>query len=116
GGIDVQWEPEFSALCEGISRSLQRIAEGILTGKFSTPEFDFQAAIQALDAKAKAALTSLTPTAPVAQIVSAAPAASPLEGVLRSHTILFALETLARELAVAQVATEELLAEDRTRT
>jgi uncharacterized membrane protein YgaE (UPF0421/DUF939 family) len=96
GGIDLQWEPEFSALCEGISRSLQRIAEGILTRKFSTPEFDFEAAIQALDATANAALVSVTP------------AASTLESVLRSHTIFFALETLARELAVAQVTARAL--------
>jgi hypothetical protein len=99
GGIDLRWEPEFSALCEGISTSLQRIAEGILTQKFSTPEFDFEAAIQALDGKANAARLPRTPAALAAQT---------LEGVLRSHTIYFALESLARELAAAQITAREL--------
>src|SRR6202522_3378716 len=99
GGIDPQWEPEFTALSAGISTSLQRIAEGILMRKFSTPEFDFEAAIHALDAKANAARISGPPAAPVLQT---------LEGVLRSHTIYFALETLARELAAAQITSREL--------
>ncbi len=100
GGIDLQWEPEFSELCAGISTALQRIAEGILTGRFYTPEYDFTAAIEALDAKASAARTSVTPAPPAAQT---------LEGVLRSHTIFFALETLARELAAAQITARELV-------
>src|SRR5271169_765195 len=100
GGIDLQWEPEFSELCAGISEALQRIAEGILTGQFYTPEYDFTAAIEALDAKASAARTSVTPAPPAAQT---------LEGVLRSHTIFFALETLARELAAAQITARELV-------
>jgi hypothetical protein len=100
GGIDPQWEPEFTALSAGISASLQRIAEGILTRKFSTPEFDFEAAIRALDAKANAARIPGPPAGPVLQT---------LEGVLRLHTIYFALETLARELAAAQVTARELV-------
>jgi hypothetical protein len=68
--------------------------------KFSTPEFDFEAAIHALDAKANAARISGPPAAPVLQT---------LEGVLRSHTIYFALETLARELAAAQITARELV-------
>ncbi|MGA7963546.1 MAG: hypothetical protein WCA33_17790, partial [Candidatus Acidiferrales bacterium] len=76
------------------------IAEGILTGRFYTPEYDFTAAIEALDAKASAARTSVTPAPPAAQT---------LEGVLRSHTIFFALETLARELAAAQITARELV-------
>jgi uncharacterized membrane protein YgaE (UPF0421/DUF939 family) len=99
GGIDPQWEPEFSALCAGISAALQRIAEGILTRKVSTPEYDFAAAIHALDAKTNTARISGTPAALAAQT---------LEGVLRSHTIYFALETLARELAAAQITAREL--------
>jgi hypothetical protein len=100
GGIDLQWEPEFSELCAGISAALQRIAEGILTGKFWTPEYDFAAAIQALDAKASAARISVTP-APLA--------AQTLEGVLRSHTIFFAIETLASELSAAQITAREIV-------
>jgi uncharacterized membrane protein YgaE (UPF0421/DUF939 family) len=100
GGIDPQWEPEFTALCAGISAALQRIAEGILTRKLSTPEYDFAAAIHALDVKANAARVSATP---------AALAAQSLEGVLRSHTIYFALETLARELATAEITARQLL-------
>src|SRR5271163_3206830 len=100
GGIDLRWEPEFSQLCAGISEALQRIAEGILTGQFYTPEYDFTAAIEALDAKASAARTSVTPAPPATQT---------LEGVLRSHTIFFALETLARELAAAQITARELV-------
>jgi uncharacterized membrane protein YgaE (UPF0421/DUF939 family) len=107
GGIDLQWEPEFSELCAGISAALQRIAEGILTGKFWTPEFDFAAAIQALDAKPSAPRTSVTPTPPAAQT---------LEGILRSHTIYFALEIFARELAAAQVTARELVSPDSIRT
>jgi len=106
GGIDLQWEPEFSALCAGISEALQRIAEGILTGKFWTPEYDFAAAIQALDARAEIARISVASSAPTANAISAGPA---LEGVLRSHTIYFALESLARELAAAQVTARELV-------
>src|SRR5271156_3638494 len=64
GGIDLQWEPEFSELCVGISEALQRIAEGILTRKFWTPEYDFAAAIQALDARANAARDSVGSSAP----------------------------------------------------
>jgi uncharacterized membrane protein YgaE (UPF0421/DUF939 family) len=100
GGIDPQWEPEFSALCAGISAALQRIAEAIATRKSSTPEYDFAAAINALDAKTNAARISGTPVALAAQT---------LEGVLRSHTIYFALETLARELAAAQITARELV-------
>src|SRR5271163_3374377 len=88
GGIDLRWEPEFSQLCAGISEALQRIAEGILTGKFWTPEYDFAAAIQALDARANAADIPVASSAPTVNATSAAPA---LEGVLRSHTIYFAL-------------------------
>jgi uncharacterized membrane protein YccC len=113
GGIDPQWEPEFSALCQGISAALQRIAEGISTRNFSTPEFDFAAAIHVLDAKANAARISGPPAAPTA---NSAPAAPTLEGVLRSHTIYFALETLAQELAAAQVTARELLAEGSTQS
>jgi uncharacterized membrane protein YgaE (UPF0421/DUF939 family) len=113
GGIDLQWEPEFSELCAGISAALQRIAEGILTGKFWTPEFDFETAIQALDARANAARDPGAPNAPGTGTALAAPS---LEGVLRSHTILFALETLARELAAAQVTARELLSDGRTET
>src|SRR5271154_3425160 len=105
GGIDLQWEPEFSELCVGISEALQRIAEGILTGQFYTPEYDFTAAIEALDAKASAARTSVTPAPPATQT---------LEGVLRSHTIFFALETLARELAAAQITARELVSPSST--
>ncbi len=106
GGIDLQWEPELSALCAGISEALQRIAEGILTGKFWTPEYDFAAAIQALDARANVARIPVASSAPTVDATSAAPA---LEGVLRSHTIYFALESLARELAAAQVTARELV-------
>jgi uncharacterized membrane protein YccC len=118
GGIDLQWEPEFSALCAGISEALQRIAEGILNRRFSTPEYDFAAAIQALDAKADPARDSgapKAPSAPNAPGTNTAPAAQSLEGVLRSHTIFFALETLARELADAQIIARELLTEDEIR-
>ena len=111
GGIDLQWEPEFSELCSGISEALQRIAEGILTGKFWTPEYDFAAAIQALDARANAAGTSVAPAASSAPTVDATPATPTLEGVLRSHTIYFALQTLARELAAAQVTAREIVSE-----
>jgi Fusaric acid resistance protein family len=103
GGIDPRWEPEFTALSSGISATLQRIAEGILTRKFSTPEFDFEAAIHALNTKANAALVSGPPVPPAAPVVRT------LEGVLRSHTIYFALETLARELAAAQITARELV-------
>jgi len=107
GGIGAQWEPEFGALCAGISAALQRIAGGILTRKFSTLEFDFESAIKALDAKANAVRISGPP---------AALAAPTLEGVLRSHTIYFALETLAHELAAAQVTARELLNEGSTKS
>jgi uncharacterized membrane protein YgaE (UPF0421/DUF939 family) len=107
GGIDAQWEPEFSALCQGISGALQRIAEGIATRKFSTPEFDFESAIHALDVKANAARISGPP---------ATSAEQNLEGVLRSHTLYFGLETLARELAAAQVTARELLTEGWTQS
>ncbi len=100
GGIDPQWEPEFTALSAGISAALRRIAEGILTRKFSTPESDFEAAIHTLDAKTNAARISGTP---------AALAAKTLEAVLRSHTIYFGLETLARELAAAQITARDLV-------
>ena len=100
GGIDAQWEPEFTALSAGVSATLQRIAEGILLRKFSTAEFAFEAAIDALNAKANAARISGPP---------AAPALQNLEDVLRSHTIYFALETLARELAAAQITARELV-------
>jgi hypothetical protein len=103
GGIDLRWEPEFSVLCVGISEALQRIAEGILAQKFYTPEFDFAAAIQALDAKANIEGSSVTPTPPAAQT---------LEGVLRSHTIYFGLENLARELAAAQITARQLVSPD----
>jgi uncharacterized membrane protein YgaE (UPF0421/DUF939 family) len=116
GGIDPQWEPEFSELCAGISTALQRIAEGILTGKFWTPEYDFAAAIQALDEKANVARISVAPAASSAPTANATPAASTLEGILRSHTIYFALEALARELADAQVTARELLPEDSTQS
>jgi uncharacterized membrane protein YccC len=119
GGIDQQWEPEFSALCDGISAALQRIAEGILTRKASTAEFDFEAAIRALDAKADANASNSSgssgpptePDAPGAPSANAAPAAQTLEGVLRSYAIYFALVTLARELAAAQITARELIAE-----
>ncbi|HEY4949359.1 MAG TPA: FUSC family protein [Candidatus Acidoferrales bacterium] len=107
GGIDLQWEPEFSELCAGISAALQRIAEGILTGKFWTPEYDFAAAIQALDARANAARISVGSRAPTVNATSSTPT---LEGVLRQHTIYFALQSLARELAAAQVTARELVA------
>jgi hypothetical protein len=103
GGIDLRWEPEFSELCAGISEALQRIAEGISTRRFSTPEFDFAAAMHALDAKANAARISSPPVPPVA------PTPQTLEGVLRSHTIYFGLETLARELAAAQITARDLV-------
>ncbi len=109
GGIDLQWEPEFRALCAGISEALQRIAEGILTGKFWTPEYDFAAAIQALDARANAARIPVAPAAFSAPAVNAIPPTPALEGVLRSHTIYFALEALARELAAAQVTARDLV-------
>jgi hypothetical protein len=111
GGIDLQWEPEFSELCAGISEALQRIAEGILTQKFWTPEYDFAAAIQALDARANAARNSVGSGAPT---VSATPGAATLEGVLRQHTVYFALQTLARELAAAQVTAREIVSEAST--
>jgi hypothetical protein len=111
GGIDLQWEPEFGQLCAGISEALQRIAEGILTGKFWTPEYDFAAAIQALDARANAAGLSVAPAASNASTVDATPATPTLEGVLRSHTIYFALQTLARELAAAQITAREIFSE-----
>jgi uncharacterized membrane protein YccC len=96
-GIDPQLEPEFSALCQGISRALQRIAGGILTRKSSTPEFDFERAIQALDAKGDAVRKSATL------------AETSRDETLRSHTYYFGLETLARELAAAQVTARELI-------
>jgi uncharacterized membrane protein YgaE (UPF0421/DUF939 family) len=108
GGIDLQWEPEFSELCAGISAALQRIAEGILTGKFWTPEYDFAAAILALDEKASMARMSVVPDVSSATTANSTPGASSLEGVLRSHTIYFALEALARELAAAQITAREL--------
>jgi hypothetical protein len=111
GGINLQWEPEFSELCAGISAALQRIAEGILTGKFWTPEYDFAAAIQALDARANAARISVGSSAPT---VDATPGTATLEGVLRSHTIYFALQSLARELAAAQVTAREIVSEGST--
>jgi uncharacterized membrane protein YccC len=116
GGIDPQWEPEFSALCDGLSAALQRIAEAILTRKVSTPEFDFEAAIRALDTKADAnALNNSGPptefNAPAVPGVNTAPAAQTLEGVLRSYAIYFALVTLARELGAAQITARELIAE-----
>src|SRR5271163_824049 len=111
GGIDPRWEPEFSELCAGISAAIQRIAEGILNPRVFSPEFDFETAIQALDARANAALDSGAPNAPG---MDTALAAQALEGVLRSHTIYFALETLARELAAAQVTVRELLTEGVT--
>jgi uncharacterized membrane protein YgaE (UPF0421/DUF939 family) len=119
GGIDPRWEPEFTALCEGISGSLKRIAEGILTRTLSTPEYDFAAAIQALDQKANAARdasAAIAPSAPNAPSVDAAPNAPSLERTLRSHTIFFALETLARELAAAQITARELPAERTTQS
>src|SRR6202041_4092851 len=63
GGIDLQWEPEFSELCAGISEALQRIAEGILSGKFWTPESDFAAGIPGPDARANAGGISVAPGA-----------------------------------------------------
>ena len=114
GGIDLRWEPEFSQLCAGISEALQRIAEGILTGKFWTPEYDFAAAIQALDARANAADISFAPAASSALSVDATPATPTLEGVLRSHTIYFALQSVARELAAAQVTAREIVSEGAT--
>jgi uncharacterized membrane protein len=96
-GIDPQLEPEFSALCEGISVALKRIAEGILTRKFPTPEFDFARAIEALDAKADAVRKS------------GKPAQSSLDDFLRAHTFQFGVETLARELAAAQITARELV-------
>jgi len=111
GGIDLQWEPEFSQLCAGISEALQRIAEGILTGKFWTPESDFAAAIQALDARANAAGMSFASTASSEPTVDATPTTPTLEGVLRSHTIYFALESLARELAAAQITAREIVSD-----
>jgi hypothetical protein len=116
GGIDLQWEPEFSELCAGISTALQRIAEGILAGKFWTPEYDFGAAIQALDARANAAGISVAPAASSAPTFNATPATPTLESVLRSHTIYFALETLAHELAAAQITARELLTEGVTQS
>jgi hypothetical protein len=79
---------------------LRRIAEGILTRKFSTPESDFAAAIHTLDAKTNVARISGTPAALASQT---------LEGVLRSHTIYFGLETLARGLAAAQITARNLV-------
>jgi uncharacterized membrane protein YgaE (UPF0421/DUF939 family) len=114
GGIDVRWEPEFSQLCAGISEALQRIAEGILTGKFWTPEYDFAAAIQALDARANAADISFAPAASSALSVDATPGTPILKGVLRSHTIYFALQSVARELAAAQVTAREIVSEGAT--
>jgi hypothetical protein len=111
GGIDLQWEPEFSELCAGISEALQRIAEGILTQKFWTPEYDFATAIQALDARANAARDSVGSGAPT---VNATPGTATLEGVLRQHTVYFALQTLARELAAAQVTAREIVPEAST--
>jgi hypothetical protein len=116
GGIDLQWEPEFSELCAGISEALQRIAEGILSGKFWTPEYDFAAAIQALDARANAAGISVAPAASSAPNVDATPATPTLEGILRSHTIYFALKSLARELAAAQVTAREIVSEGSTQS
>jgi hypothetical protein len=113
GGIDSQWEPEFSELCAGISAALQRIAEGILTGRFWTPEYDFAAAIQTLDARANSARISIGSSAPT---VNGTPGTATLEGVLRQHTIYFALQTVARELAAAQVTARELLAEGWTQS
>ena len=113
GGIDPRWEPEFSELCAGISAAMQRIAEGILNPKVFSPEFDFETAIQALDARANAARDSGAPNAPG---MDTALAAQALEGVLRSHTIYFALETLARELAAAQITARELLTEGATQS
>jgi uncharacterized membrane protein YgaE (UPF0421/DUF939 family) len=96
GGIYPWWEPEFSELCAGITASLKRIAEGILTQKFSTPEFDFAAAMQALDAKANAARAS------------GGSVRDSLEQTLRAHTFYFGLETLAREIAAAQITARAL--------
>jgi uncharacterized membrane protein YgaE (UPF0421/DUF939 family) len=94
---DSQWQPELSALCGGISAALKQIAEAILTRKLSTAEFDFPAAIQALDAKAGAARKSETPMK------------IRLDDFLRSHTFLFGVEALARELAAAQITARDLV-------
>ncbi len=107
GGVDPKWDPEFSALCVGISAALQRIAAGISARKVSTPEFDFAAAIHTLDAKANPESISGA---------LAAPGARSLEGVLRSHTLYFALEALARELAAAQLTARELSTKGSTQT
>jgi len=82
-----------------------------LTGKFWTPEYDFAAAIQALDARANAAGMSFASTASSEPTVDATPASPTLEGILRSHTIYFALESLARELAAAQVTAREIVSD-----
>src|SRR5277367_5373404 len=50
-----------------------------------------------------------TPSNVCTSVTPAPPAAQTLEGVLRSHTIFFALETLARELAAAQITARELV-------
>jgi hypothetical protein len=82
-----------------------------LTGKFWTPEYDFAAAIQALDARANAAGMSFASTASSEPTADATPAMPTLEGILRSHTIYFALESLARELAAAQVTAREIVSD-----
>jgi hypothetical protein len=84
-----------------------------LTGKFWTPEYDFAAAIQGLDARANAARISVGSSAPT---VNATPGTPTLEGVLRQHTIYFALQTLARELAAAQITARELVASGTAHT
>jgi hypothetical protein len=95
--IEPELEPEFSALCGGISASMKRIAEGILVRKFSTPEFDFTRAIQALDAKAEVTRNSSDR------------AKNSLNDLLRAHTFYFGLQTFARELAAAQITARELV-------
>jgi uncharacterized membrane protein YccC len=97
GVIYAQLQPEFRSLYEGISEALRRMAEGIRTRIFSGQEFDFSRAIEELAAKAEAARNA-----------SSLPQA-PLDETLRSHTFYFGLETLARELAAAQITARGLL-------
>jgi hypothetical protein len=57
---------------------------------------------------------SFAPTASSDPTVDATSAAPTLESILRSHTIYFALESLARELAAAQITAREIVSEGST--
>jgi uncharacterized membrane protein YccC len=94
----LKFEPEFSELCEGVSVGLQRIAQGLLRGNFTTAEFDFGASLKTLDSKAEA----VRQTRESEQF--------PLQEIVRFDSLYFGLETLARELAEAQICARDHVA------